>query len=469
MPKMSRGGHKRRWPAVLMTTGVVLLVIAGLRLVEGDGDGEGGQAGEPARALASCQVGGCRANADLRPVRGYAVPSLAVDPGDAEHIVVTDVNLVGGLCGWHVTFDGGRSWEDGVFELPPGYKNCQLDSAGFLSAGNVATGPSGAIYSAFSSARVDDRGVRAEGESVLLVRSDDGGRTFAPARVVVPGGPIDVSFVRPTVNAVAAAGGVDRLMLSFWECDEQRCPRAHFAQSSDGGTTFSGPTLVSQDPGGNSPSAPVVDASGTIHLLFLRRFDDGLVDLVHARSADDGATFTNTAIDRQQLIGRDYDSPRLAVGPGGETLYAVFSDNRQGRPDVYFRDSDDGGDTWGQSALLNDRSGGGAFLPDVSVSREGRIHVVYYERSQENVDEVIWTSSLDGGATFERDLQLNDASIDRDIGYTNEVGDSYGPEVVATDGGAMAVWSDSRLGTTETDTQDTVLRRIEVGQPSSPR
>lgn len=459
MPATGPPRKRSRWPLVLMGAGLVVLVVAGFQLA-GD-QGEGDEA-EVVGLLASCDIGGCRANADPRPVRGYAVPALAVDPEDPDHVVVTDVNLVGGICGWHVTFDGGVTWEDGVFEVPAGYKNCQLDSAGFLPAGNVTMGPSGTVYSVFSSARVDEQGVRTEGESVLLVRSDDGGRTFQPARVVVPGGPPEISFVRPSVSAVAGAGGVDRVLLSFWECDVQRCPRSHFAQSLDAGATFSGPTLVSQDPGGNSPSAPLVDADGTVHLLFLRRYDDGQVDLVLARSRDEGASFSNTTIDRQPALGRSYDSARLATDPEGEVLYAVFSDNRQGRPDVFFRDSTDGGDTWGQAALLNDLSGGAAFLPDVSVGPEGRIDVVYYERSKENVDEVIWTHSIDGGATFEREVQLNDESIDRDIGYAHEVGDSYGPDVASTEGGALVVWSDSRLGTVETDTQDTALRRTRV-------
>lgn len=126
-----------------MVVGLVVVAVAALRLIGGDGNTLA--VAPPPADLASCDVGGCKANADLRPVRGYAVPSIAVDPGDAEHLVVTDVNLVGGRCGWHVTFDGGRTWEDGLFELPPGYKNCQLDSAGFLSAGNVARGPSGDV------------------------------------------------------------------------------------------------------------------------------------------------------------------------------------------------------------------------------------------------------------------------------------------------------------------------------------
>lgn len=442
-----------------MAGGLVVLAIAGVRLVSG---GDSAERDEGPGILGSCDIGGCRANDDVRPARGYEVPSVAVDPDDPDHLVVADINLVGAVCGWHVTFDGGRSWEDGTFELPDGFRNCNLDSAGFLPAGNVDRGPSGAFYYTFSSARVDDDLRPLEGESVLVARSTDGGRSFEPAEVAVPGGPIGVAYVRPSLNVVDGGDGRDRLLLSFWECDTSGCPRTHFAQSLDAGSTFSGPVLVSLAPGGNGPSVPVVDADDTVYITFLRRFTDADTDLVLARSTDGGASFTNTAFDRQPTIGRDYDAPELATSVDGRTLFTVFSDNRQGRPDVFFRSSTDGGDTWGESVLLNSFNSGASYLPQLAVGPEGRVDVVYYQRSGDSSDNVIWTYTIDGGETFSRELQLNDGSIDRDVGYSNEVGDSYGPDVASVPAAALVVWSDSRLGTGLTDTQDSALRRAPV-------
>lgn len=442
-----------------MVGGLLVLVIAGVRLASGDGEATQDPRPGP---LESCDIGGCRANADPRPARGYEVPSLAVDPENPDHVVVADVNLVGGICSWHVTFDGGGTWEDGVFELPEGFKNCQLDSAGFLSAGNVARGPSGTYYYVFSSARVGPDNLPVEGESVLVSRSRDGGRTFEPAEVAVPGGSTEVNYVRPSMNVVADEGGRDRVLLSFWECDQERCPRSQFAQSLDGGETYSPAILVSQEPGGNGPSAPVVDAEGTVHVMFLRRFEDGITELALARSTDGGATFTNTAVDRQRFLGRTDDPVALEVGAAGQDLYTVFSDNRQGRPDVFFRSSTDGGDTWGQAVLLSSLDAQSSFLPDISVGREGRIDVVFYEEVRDDIHNVVWLYSNDGGQTFARRLQLNDGSIDRTVGYEFEVGDRYGPSVGSLPEAALVVWSDSRLGDGLTDTQDTAFRRAEV-------
>ncbi len=458
----TKGTSRSPWPLVLMAVGILVLGVAGLRFFGGDGGDTVSALDEG--PLADCDVGGCKANADPLPARGYEVPSVVVDPGDPDHLVVADVNLVGGVCGWHVTFDGGAEWADGVFELPSGFRNCQLDSAGFLAAGNVARGPSGTLYYVLSSARVDQAEQALEGESVLVARSNDGGRTFAPATVAVPGASTEVSYVRPSLNVVAGPDGADRVLLSFWECGQETCPRVQFAQSLDGGASYSAPALVSPDIGGSSPSVPVLGADGTVHVMFVRHSDDPSVgsQLALARSADGGASFTNTTIESQPFLGRTYDAAELGTSPDGATLYTVFSDNRQGRPDVFFRRSTDGGDTWDQAVLLNSLSEGGAFLPNVSVGPEGRIDVVFYQQSRKSINDVIWTHSSDGGDTFPRPLQLNDASIDRDVGYTFEVGDSYGPGVASSPAAAFVVWSDSRLGNGLTDTQDTALRRAPV-------
>lgn len=453
-----------------MVAGLALTTLSGLRLRSELWPPPGGATTPP--SASDCTNQGCRANDDPRPARGYEVPAVAVGPADPDHMVVTDINLVGGHCGWHVTFDGGREWTDGVFELPPGFRQCRLDSGGFLPLGNVAVGPSGTIYTVLASARVDEQGRPTEGESVLLARSGDGGRSFSPATVAVPGGPPTDSWLRPALTAAPGPSGSDRLLISFWGCRPPSgaqpgiCDRALFAQSRDAGATFSEPVVVNDDPAGFSPSGPAVGADGSVYVLFLRRFNDGIADVLLARSVDDGASFSVTAVDRQPRVGLTYDSAKLEVAPDGRTLYTVFSDNRTGDPDVYFRRSTDGGRTWDQAVRLNRDPAGSSYLPWLSVAPGGRIDVVFYQRRVEDTDDVQWTYSTDGGETFARDLQINEDSIDRQVGYWFEVGDSYPPRVASSEEAAYVVWSDSAAGTAAgtaaTDTQDTFLRRMAI-------
>lgn len=424
-----------------------------------------------------CGSSPCPANGDGAAVRGYEVPSVAVDTKDANHLVVTDNNLVGGRCASHASFDGGRTWQDGVFKPPPGYTDCTLDSGGFLAAGNVAIGPSGTVYFAFASAG----GEGGEKESIVMSTSLDGGRTFTPARVAVQRRPTDPAFRRPSLSVAPGAAGKDRVLLSFWGCPQEGrreiCNKAMFAGSPDGGQSFS-PAVESSPPGGgNSPSPAVIGADGAIYVLFLGRKPPEDTELVLGRSADGGATFTPTTVGplpRADLGGR-YDSAKLVLGPKGE-LYTVYSHKPAGAFEVAFRRSQDNGKTWSEELRLNKSSSGSYFSPNISVAPNGRIDVIFYQRSQEDVvparqpagevgvsDTVLWTSSTDGGESFGVDRRINfgDRGIDRRLGYWEEVGDWYIPGVASSDSAGYFVWSDTRRGDKNNDNQDTFLRRID--------
>lgn len=446
-----------------MVAGLAVIGLAALR-VSALLDRPASPAGDPA-PKPDCLTQACRANGDESPVRGYEAPSVAVDPNDPNHIVVTDINLVGGRCGWHVTFDGGKEWEDGVFELPTGFRHCQLDSGGFLPAGNVAMGPSGNVYAALTSAGGWDAGRASEGESILLAVSGDGGRTFDPARIAATGPSTRMNYLRPSMTVTAGPSGTDRILLSFWVCDGQRCTVARFSQSTDGGETFSPPATVNDDIGANSPSQPALGSDGSVHVLYLRRYNDQMADLVLATSAD-GETFSTRALDRQPQIGLQYDSAKLVADPRTGALYTVFTDTRSGTSNIYFRRSLDNGATWRE--LLLSRSFRASFSPALSLSHDGRIDVTFYQRVARDKDSVHWTFSADGGSRFARDIQLNEGSIGRTLGYWNEVGDWYTPSVSSTAAGASIVWSDTQHATPLTDTQDTFLRRIEF-EGGSPR
>ena len=451
-----------------MLVGLVLLGAAAFRLTREDRDlrepGRLARAAEPPGP--PCTARPCQANADPRPARGYEVPSVAVDGEDPDHIVVTDANLIGGQCGWHVTFDGGRTWEDGVFQLPPGFRSCQLDSGGFVPAGNVTMGPSGTVYAVLSSATASEDGRPSQGESVLLAVSTDGGRTFPQLTVAVPGGTPEAAYLRPSITAAPGPSGRDRLLLSFWGCRPGLCNLAVFARSDDGGATFSPPTVTSAPPGGNSPSRAVVDADGTVYVLFLRRFGEGQdTELLVARSTDGGQTFSATVMERAPDIGLNYDSTKLVVDPGTGTLYTVFADQRDGEAKVFFRRSSDKGVTWSRPRRLNQSGLRRSYNPEISVGPGGRVDVVFYQRRTEDMEDVQWAYSTDGGQSFSRDRQLNDRAINRRIGYRYEVGAYYPPSVSSSRDGAVVAWSDSRNGTSATDTQDTFLLRLGAARP----
>jgi hypothetical protein len=385
-------------------------------------------------------------------------------------VVVADTDLINAKCTFHTTFDGGRTWTDGAFTLPAGFNGCRIDppSGGHVPSGSVGIGSYGAVYSVFGSARVADAGR----ESVLVASSLDGGRTFLPAKVAVAPPP-DVGLARPLMIINRGPAGKDVLDLSFWACRQTgqgtACDAALFARSFDAGDTFGSPVVVNKPPGGQNPSQPAVGLDGTIYETFQRRYGDGHVDLLLAKSVDNGATFTESPIDTDKAIGFLYDPAKLVVAPKSGALYAVWSDARTGTQQIFFRKSNDKGVTWSQALLLtpDPTVTGSSRSPSIAVAPDGRVDIVYYHTPPEDptLDDVYLESSFDGGATFKL-RQVNPKPINRTLGYSGpagslgEVGNHYPPTLSSLDTSASVVWSDTAASTPLTQTQDVELRRV---------
>lgn len=459
-----------RRPVVLMVVGSVVLGLAGAMFFIG-GPGQ-----KPA-PVNPCSFPPCRAAANTAPARGYEGAYVAADPKNPDHVVVTDANMLEARCGWHTTLNRGKDWVDGFFALPAGYRGCRLNgpAGGHVPNGSVAMAPSGNVYGVFGSLNPDE----GAGDAILVAASTDGGRTFDQARVAARPPAADMGLGRPLMSVVAGPSGRDSVLLSFWQCRPAvpagtQCDTALFARSDDGGQTFSPAVAVNDPPAGQNPSQPAVDSEGAIYLTFQRRFADGPVELFLARSTDEGKTFTQSFIDRQLQIGLQRDPAKLVFHPEANALYTVWSDNRTGRQQIFFRKSTDKGVTWGDRAILlaPDREfTGSSRSPSISLAPNGRIDVVYYHTGPapevQELDDVYWSYSTDGGDTFTA-RQVNDAPIDRTKGYSGSgrsqgaLGNHYPPTVSSTDTAAYVVWSDTVYADPRTNSQDTMLRRMEV-------
>ncbi|HVM13925.1 MAG TPA: hypothetical protein VM287_06315, partial [Egibacteraceae bacterium] len=58
---------------------------------------------------------------DPRPTRGRDAVGVAVNPGDPDHIVMTNADLFHFTCEYHVSRDGGASWQSGILTAPEGF------------------------------------------------------------------------------------------------------------------------------------------------------------------------------------------------------------------------------------------------------------------------------------------------------------------------------------------------------------
>jgi len=455
-----------------MVLGFFVLALAGVAFVSRDTG-----SGTEKLSASLCSFPPCRAAYNPAPARAYESAYVAADTKNPDHVVITDSDMLDNRCGWHTTLNRGRDWIDGLFALPPGFVGCRINGAagGHVPNGSVVMGPTGTLYSVFGSANPE----QGKGDQILLAKSTDGGRTFAPAQPVAKPPASEMGLARPLMTVVPGPVG-DSVLLSFWLCRPSStgagtsCDGALFARSDDGGDTFSAPVLVNDPPAGQNPSQPAVDRGGVIYQTFQRRFSDGPVELFLAKSTDGGKTFAQGFIDRQVQIGVQYDPAKLVFDPQTNALYTVWSDSRTGRQQIFFRKSLDQGVTWGEQAVLlapDKAITGSSRSPSLSVAPDGRIDVVYYHTGPtadvQNFDDVYWSFSTDGGENFTA-RQVNDAPIDRTKGYSGpaaspgQVGNHYPPTVSSTDTAAFVVWSDTVNGDARTNAQDTMLRRMDV-------
>lgn len=407
-------------------------------------------------------------------VHSHNTPSVARNPTDPDNVVLVhrlDRPAFDAVLSWST--DGGQSWQATALPLPADRDRPYGPDAAF--------GPDGTLYVTY----VNLTGQGNTPETLWLVRSEDGGRSVSEpvevagelalqSRVAVdPDGVVHVTWLQATDVALLAI---------------TRPPVVLAARSTDGGATFTEPVAVS-DPDREriGAASPVVDADGDVVVLYQdfrdnrRDFQnlegppwDGPSALVLSRSEDGGATFSAGVELEDGVIGtRRFlvflpEFPSLAGGPEGE-LYAAWTDGRHGDEDVLLRRSDDGGRSWSAAVRVNDNPRGDGtdqYLPRVAVAPDGRLDVLYYDRSQDPANTMMHTtlaSSTDGGTTF-RYQQVSTQAFDARVGpvagphLPPDLGSRLG--LVSDADRVLAAWTDTRLGDEASARQDVVVAEI---------
>ena len=241
----------------------------------------GGAAAAAGRVSANTRVGGD----DNDPFRGADIPGIAVDPADPRHRVLFDQNFVTSQCEVHVTFDGGASWDVTALKAPPAFVNppCQqFNSSGYPHVNqSIAFGSNNQVYATFDSTTgprevfTNATNGLGQGDSTLVAKSSDGGKTFGVASVVLaaPPGP-QPYYVRPTVGVQARPTG-DRVVVAAWgelvtsggPADGAGDRRLVTVVSNDGAATWQAPVDASApDEQIQEPTPPVFDSDETIYV-----------------------------------------------------------------------------------------------------------------------------------------------------------------------------------------------------------
>jgi hypothetical protein len=403
-------------------------------------------------------------------------PALARNPVTPANLaVVNRVDTPQYSCGLHVSFDSGKRWSDTRIAVPPGEEpKC--------FAPDVAFARDGTMYMSF----VTLRGSGNVPHAGWLVRSTDGGRTLSRPRRVLGQRAFQVRVTTDPANA-------RRVYLTWLQTSEtgflqfgQTGHPIDVARSDDGGATWQRPVRVSNPARARVVApAPAVGHDGALYVLYLDLGGDrldyegahggqggppypGRFTLVLARSRDRGATWRESVVDDRIVPTERFviflpPFPSLAIDPRSGRIYAGYQDGRLGDPDAWVWSLPRGASRWEGPVRVNDtprRDHRSQYLPQLAVAPNGRLDVVYYDRRADRrnvMNEVSLQASEDQGKSFGKHVLLSARPFDSRIGSGSErdmpdLGNELG--LVSDNSRALAVWSDTRAGTVDSNKQD---------------
>ena len=421
-------------------------------------------------------------NADRPGINAHNSPSVAADPsprpgpgGPAAIALADRIDTPRFSCSVSVSTTAGVTWKQLPLPLPAEAPNCHQPDVAYTGPGRLVV-----LYTATG-------GRFNQPVGVWLQRFDGETPAGQPVRVA----PAEAFHARMAVDGhqvwvtwVQVEGAAEK-PLGFGTIPAP----VRMARSSDGGATFSAPETVSEGRRVVQP-APVPLGGGRVVVGALDLADDfadyearhggqggdphdGRWRVVTFSSADGGATFgppvtvAGDLVVPRRIIVNLAPAPSFAPDPSGNgRLYAAWDAGRGDGRDAFLSRSDDAGATWSEPVAVAPRPGG-QFLPAVGVAPDGRVDVVFYDRSEDPEDvraHVTMASSDDGGRTF-RTATVSDAPFDTRIGFGSLQGiPLLGSRlaVLSEPDRALAFWSDTSRGTIDDNVQDLAVVSVDV-------
>lgn len=400
---------------VLGSAGAGPVIVAPLHLVSGPSP------------FANCTVGATGAPDETLYPNAEEEPWVAVNPTNSNNLIAVwqqDRWSNGGARGLvaGVTQNRGTTWSETFAHFSTCAGGTPANGGDFERSSDpwVSFGPNGTAYQVSLSVSLNT------GESAILASSStDGGNTWSePATLIRDSGGRDSSYAfndKETVTAdptnandayavwdrfVTPSGTSKASLAGLFNSRSFRQP-VWFARTTDGGATW-------------EPARKIYDRSeftGTIgnQIVVLPNgdlldfFDEFFLNknsgkqrgenIAFIRSTDKGVSWskTSTVIAPSREIGAfDPDTgrpiraeggiPEVAVDPSNGNLYAVWQDaSFSGVDEVAFSQSTDGGATWSTPIRINQTprsttvADEQAFLPAVRVAADGTVAVSYYD------------------------------------------------------------------------------------------
>ena len=401
-------------------------------------------------------------------------PVLAADPRRPEVLVAAGrVDAPRLDCKVAVSNTGGVAWRRLDLPLPPNATNCFWPAVAFDGDGNllVLYTPTGGPFNLPTGLWLQRFTPELTVDGAPLQVS--GPLTFQP-RLAVDGRRVLVAWIR--------AGDVRA--TKFLGFGPPPNPIV-LARSEDGGRTFAPPVAVSEPSRLAVQPTLLAGPGGQVVVGALDLGDDRTTyesahggqpgpppaerwRVVAWTSSDGGATFgpaPTVAVDvvpTQRVLIDLAPAPAFALDAGRRRIHAAWESGF----DVLVSRSEDGGASWSPPRRIGPDAGG-QFLPGIGVAPNGRVDVAFYDRSRDPDDvlaEVMLASSSDGGRTFPTTAVVSDRPFDSIVGSFNGDNVMLGSHLAVRSrpGRATLVWADTSRGNRVNNIVDLISTTAEI-------
>ncbi len=203
-----------------------------------------------------------------------------------------------------------------------------------------------------------------------------------------------------------------------------------FAKSNDGGSSFGKEINLGNIDSGAPDNLKIAESQGKIYALW-QSFLANKSSVAFAKSNDNGTTFISPIEINNN--SKDSSFPQLAVSDNH--VYAVWLERTlDDVTNVVFTKSDDGGTTFSAPIAITNHVSGNSGIPKI-VAYGNNVYLMWEDNRAKNYD-VFLSSSNDSGNTF--------SSIPTNI--SNNVGDSGAPQMIVDGNTIYAVWMDDTPG-----------------------
>ena len=174
---------------------------------------------------------------------------------------------------------------------------------------------------------------------------------------------------------------------------------------------------------------PQMAVSGNSVYVVWNDNSTGIFGIFLAKSVDGGTNF-GAPVNISRDIGSS-SSPQFAVS--GNDVYVVWQATTNGKYQIIFAKSTDGGATFGTPANISNNSGDSSF-PKITVSGNN-VYIAWAFTVTKKDYDILFTKSSDGGTTFSTPVNLS-----------NNFGDSGIPQMAVSGNNVFVTWENNGLG-----------------------